>query len=148
MSTTFDLVWATMGVLCWIADLPAWMRAAAKALAPGGKLVVMDGVLSEPAAESAGYPDGAGITPRRRVIERGWDYATPFRTGPQVQFQHSLHAIVSAARQSGFRVTHLEEHTSISTHLCMNGLLLSSDGRYRKPDGKPVLFTLVAEHLT
>ncbi|MFL5542895.1 MAG: class I SAM-dependent methyltransferase [Longimicrobiaceae bacterium] len=145
MGTPFDLVWATVGVLCWIADLPAWMRAASAVLAPGGKLVLIDGVATEPWAETAGEPVGTELVPRRRVVERGWDYATPFRTGPQVQFQHSLRSIVSAARRSGLRVSHFEEHTSISTHLCINGLLRGSDGRYRKPEAKPILFTLIAE---
>jgi SAM-dependent methyltransferase len=31
----FDLVYATIGVLCWIEDLRAWMRSAAAALRPG-----------------------------------------------------------------------------------------------------------------
>jgi SAM-dependent methyltransferase len=148
MSNSFELVWATIGVLCWIADLPAWMRAASAALVPGGHLVLIDGLMSEPAAESAGEEADATFTAQRKVVERGWDYATPFRTGPQVQFQHSLRAIVSAARGCGFRVNHLEKHTSVSTHLCINGLLRGSDGRYRKPDSQPVLFTLVAERDT
>jgi SAM-dependent methyltransferase len=146
LSACFDLVWATVGVLCWIADLSAWMRAASAVLAPGGKLVLIDGVPNEPASAAAG--DAAAErerTPLRRVVERGWDYATPFRTGPQVQFQHSLGAIVSAARGAGLRISRLEQHTSISTHLCINGLVREPDGRYRRADARAVLFTLIAE---
>jgi SAM-dependent methyltransferase len=146
LSGSFDLVWATIGVLCWIGDLSAWMRAASAALAPGGKLVLIDGALNEPASETSGEPaDERERTPRRRVVERGWDYATTFRTGLQVQFQHSLRAILRAARGAGLRVSHLEEHTSISTHLCIGGLLQGDDGRYRTADAEAILFTLVAE---
>ena len=143
LNSSFDVVWATLGVVCWIADLSAWMRAVSAVLAPGGKLVLIDGVASEPASQAAG--DLAEPTPLRRVVQCGWDYATTLRTGPQVQFHYPLRAIASAARHAGLRIHHLEEHTSISTHLCINGLVRESDGRYRKPGGAPVLFTLIAE---
>src|SRR3712207_7507642 len=35
----FDLVYATIGVLCWIEDLAAWMDNAFAALKRGGRLV-------------------------------------------------------------------------------------------------------------
>ncbi len=38
----FDVAFASYGVLCWIGDLGAWMRSAAAALRPGGKLVLID----------------------------------------------------------------------------------------------------------
>src|SRR4051794_21832783 len=39
----FDLVYSTIGVLVWIADVRAWMRSAAAALRGGGKLLLVDG---------------------------------------------------------------------------------------------------------
>lgn len=39
----FDIVFASWGALCWISDLPAWMRIAARALEPGGKLILVEG---------------------------------------------------------------------------------------------------------
>ena len=38
----FDLVYATMGVICWIEDLGAWMRSVHAALRPGGRLVLVE----------------------------------------------------------------------------------------------------------
>src|SRR5918999_591967 len=38
----FDLVYSTIGVICWIDDLVAWMRSAAAALRGGGKLLLVD----------------------------------------------------------------------------------------------------------
>ena len=38
----FDLAWATFGVLCWIADVDAWMRSVAATLTRGGRLVLID----------------------------------------------------------------------------------------------------------
>src|SRR4051794_27465855 len=38
----FDLAYATIGVLCWIGDLGAWMRSAHAVLRPGGRLLLQD----------------------------------------------------------------------------------------------------------
>jgi len=144
---SFDLVWATIGVLCWIADVSAWMRETAAVLAPGGKLVLIDGVPSGPRHASA-EPSKDVLVPVRKMIERGCDYATTARTGPQVQFQHSLEAILDAASRAGLRVTRLEEHTSISSHLCINGLSRGTDGRFRHVGSQePILFALLAERV-
>lgn len=144
----FDLVWATVGVLCWISDVRSWMRAAAGVLADGGRLVLIDGYPSSRALkfDSAGHAHGR---PARRFVESGWDYATTARTGPQVQFNHSLEEIVSAVGQAGLRVTRLHAHTDISCDLRIDRLTCESDGRFRlRLDGQPlpVLFTLIAGH--
>lgn len=142
----FDLVWATIGVLCWIADLEAWMRSVAAALAARGKLVLLDG---HPGHETSSVPwDGAspaGPLPGRRRIESGWDYATPVRTGPQVQYTHGLPAVWAAAVAEGIQVDRVVEHTDVSCDLCNHRLRRENDGRYRRRVGgqmSPVLFTL------
>ena len=38
----FDIVYSTLGVICWIEDLGAWMRSAHAALRPGGRLVLVE----------------------------------------------------------------------------------------------------------
>ena len=140
---SFDLVWATIGVLCWIGDLSAWMREVSLVLHPGGTLVLIDGLPASAPAESM-QPDPLGL---RRVIERGWDYATPTRTGPQVQYRHSLSAVLCSVQDAGLSVKRCDEHTSISTDLCINGLVRGDDGRYRAQDepSRPILFTVIAE---
>lgn len=145
----FDLVWATMGVLCWIADIHAWMRAVASTLAAGGRVIVMDGhplggvIKSEPQLPVARpYMDA-----HRRFLEAGWDYASTMRTGPQVQFFHPLGEIVSAAASAGLYVRQLHEHTELSCDLSVAYLKREPDGRYRRrADGHalPVMFTLIA----
>jgi SAM-dependent methyltransferase len=141
---SFDLVWATIGVLCWIGDVSAWMREVSSVLRPGGILVLIDGVPPSTLAESTqSAPFGL-----RRVIDQGWDYATPTRTGPQVQYRHSLSAVLHSAQDAGLSVKRFVEHTSISTDLCISGLARGDDGRYRSQDEtpQPILFTLIAEH--
>lgn len=143
LTESFDLVWATIGVLCWIADVSAWMRSVCRALVPGGKLVLIDGMPKPAFMESLSETDRQ-TSQLRRVIEEGLDYATPLRTGPQVQFYRSTQTVVAAAEATGLAVRHLEEHRSISTDLRL-GHVRGSDGRFGKLDGRKVLFTLIAE---
>ncbi len=144
----FDLAWATIGILCWIADLDAWMRSVARTLAPGGHMVLIDGhpltdcLRADPLRVIAPYGGGA-----RSVWDSGCDYATPARTGPQVQFEYSLGDVVTAALAAGLRVTGLREHTQISCDLCNDQLRREADGRWRRRIDRyalPVLFTLTA----
>ena len=146
LTGSFDLVWATIGILCWIADVSAWMRSVSRVLAPGGKLVLIDGIPRTPWIHTLLQRTGLGTFGGRRVIPRGWDYATPLRTGPQVQFTHPVPAVIAAAERAGLRVISLEKHASISHELCL-GLSRGRDGRYRRRHGRAVLFTLVAERV-
>jgi SAM-dependent methyltransferase len=146
LAAKFDLVWATMGVLCWIVDVRAWMRSVARALVPGGRLVLIDGYPGEQAPDLADQPQSG--RPGRRYLESGWDYATPSRTGPQAQFSHSLRSIAAAAEMAGLRVVELHEHASASHHLCIKDLEREPDGRYRKRvagEACVVLYTMIAE---
>ncbi len=138
----FDLVWATMGVLCWIADLDAWMRSVTATLAAYGRLILIDGHPGE-ATKRSDFREGAG----RRWLERGWDYATTSRTGPQVQYVWALSDIISSAVAAGLQIEAVREHADASRGLCIDKLRLEGDGRYRhRVNGEPVpvLFTLIA----
>jgi SAM-dependent methyltransferase len=130
----FDLAWATFGVLCWIADLAAWMRSVAATLAPGGQLVLIDG---HP------FPHGGGA---RNTYPVGVDYATKRETGPQVQYDHAPQDAAAAAVAAGLDVIELAEHTEVDdAALGDDRLRLEADGRYRlRIDGEaaPVLYTL------
>ncbi|QXJ21295.1 class I SAM-dependent methyltransferase [Actinomadura graeca] len=145
----FDLAYATIGILCWIADAGAWMRSVAATLRPGGRLVLIDG---HPLASMI-----AGLDPLVLDFPYAFDgphefsgtasYAT--ETGPttSVEFAHSLGEIVTAAVTAGLRVTRLEEH--LDTPLDPGwGRPPGPGGRHRlRVSGHdlPVLYTLLAE---
>jgi SAM-dependent methyltransferase len=38
----FEVAYATIGAICWIEDIGAWMRSAAATLRPGGRLVLVE----------------------------------------------------------------------------------------------------------
>lgn len=145
----FDLAYATIGVLCWIPDVPAWMRSVAATLRPGGRLLLIDGhplyqmtetvdplVLDFPYADDGPHPyTGSG------------SYAAPAEPTTSVQYAHALGEIVTAAASAGLRVHRLDEHLD-SPYDMGHGTDPDPDGRHRfRIDGQslPVLFTLVAE---
>ncbi|MEV4396264.1 class I SAM-dependent methyltransferase [Nonomuraea sp. NPDC049607] len=147
----FDLAVATYGVLCWIGDLAAWMRGAAMALRPGGRLVLVD---LHPAYQTvasldplvADWPYGGGQAHRETVTGTYADAGVVTEAQETVQYPYSVGEIVTAAARAGLTVAELGEHVAVE--LDPRGLLTEGeDGRYRLPFGDshlPVLYSLVA----
>jgi SAM-dependent methyltransferase len=148
----FDLVYATVGVLVWIADLRAWMRSAAAALRGGGKLLLvdchplytmMDSV--EPLRLDMPYGGGAA-----RAFDEPGSYAgadLDVAATATVNYAHSIGEVVNGALAAGLRMEHLEEHAEADFDPRGSVLEREDDGRYRlRVDGEllPFLFTLVA----
>ncbi|MFD3330504.1 class I SAM-dependent methyltransferase [Streptomyces sp. NPDC058701] len=147
----FDLVVGTYGVLCWVADLDAWMRGAARALRPGGSLVLVD---LHPAYQTvagldpfvADWPYGGGDPQRETVTGTYAGPGVPIATYEAFNYPHSLGEIVTAAAGSGLVLERLGEHTAVEFD--GRGLLpRDADGLYRLPVSGthlPVLYSLRA----
>src|SRR5207237_7085788 len=54
----FDIVFASWGAISWIGDLSRWMRTAARALKPGGRLLLIEGHPAMFALDDQGSPHG------------------------------------------------------------------------------------------
>jgi SAM-dependent methyltransferase len=148
----FDLVYATIGVLVWIADVRAWMRSAAAALRGGGKLLLVDSHPLYTMIESLDplrldMPYGGGAA---RAFDEPGSYAgaaLPVAATEAVNYAHSLGEVVNAALAAGLKIEHLEEH--VEADFDPRGSVLPHDGggRYRLNVGGewlPFLFTLIA----
>ncbi|MEU6861720.1 class I SAM-dependent methyltransferase [Streptomyces sp. NPDC046876] len=147
----FDLAVATYGVLCWIGDPDAWMRGAAMALRPGGRLLLVDlhplfQVFASYEPLVADWPYGGGAALREPVTGTYADPELRVEAREAVQYPHSLGEIVTAAAGAGLVLAHLGEHTEADTD--GRGLLpRGEDGRHRFPFGQthlPFLYSLVA----
>jgi len=161
----FDYVYATIGVLCWIADLDAWMGSVARVLRPGGRLVLVELhplvtmvesvdplVVDFPYGFDGPHTYSGTGTYANRDADIEWT---------TVQYGHSVGEVVSTALRHGLGCVHLEEHLSGSFN---TGQFEEpeDDGRYRlrlgvgaEHDGVrdpacplPVLYTLIAERGT
>lgn len=116
----FDIVFASWGAICWISDMAQWMRVAAAALKPGGRLYLVDG---HPAMNM--LDDAAGLTPSSPLVirypyqsdgpvigENQSDYAdpeAPLAARNTGVWLHGLGRIVGAAIDAGFVVRRLDE---------------------------------------
>jgi len=148
----FDVVYSTIGVLCWIADIDAWMRGAFAALRAGGRLVLVEIHPLVQMFESFSPPrvDFPYAFDGPRAFDLPGSYADPdasVASTASVQFGHSLGEIVTAALGAGLRVETLHEHMDSARDHRGDVLTLEADGRYRaRLDGEaiPVLLTLIA----
>src|SRR5215469_13739226 len=91
--TGFDIVFASWGAIFWIGDLDAWMRVAADALRPGGRLFLCEGhpamlMLDERA------PPGAPL-----AVRWPWDSAEPIIDDGDLDYTG---AVVAANRTEGY----------------------------------------------
>jgi SAM-dependent methyltransferase len=148
----FDLVYATVGVVCWIEDIDAWMRAVAVALRPGGAFVLVEmhplyamALTFDPLVIDFPYAfDGP------REFDEPGSYADPdaeVASTKEVVYGHSLGEVVTAALSAGLRIDAFEEHLDVD--LDPRGVVArrEADGRYRvRLGGEPIplLYTLRA----
>lgn len=148
----FDLAYATFGILCWIADIDAWMRSVAATLRPGGRLLLVDFHPLRTMAERLDplvldFPyafDGP------HIFDEPGSYAdrdAVLADTTTVQYAHSLGEIVTASVHAGLRVLALTEH--LDSPADPGGREApDTDGRYRfRITGQPLpmLYTLLAE---
>jgi ubiquinone/menaquinone biosynthesis C-methylase UbiE len=163
LDNSFDLVYATIGVLGWIDDIDAWMQSASRVLRKGGRLVLVELhplllmfdsidplVIDFPYNfDGPHYFSGEGSYANRDA-EVTWS---------TTQFAHSVAEVVMASMRAGLRTAHLEEGTSMSFDPRGMGGEIGDDGRYRFRIGVgtkegdpltpafplPLLFTLIGE---
>jgi SAM-dependent methyltransferase len=158
----FDLVYSSIGVLCWIGDLPAWMSGVARVLREGGRLVLVELhpittmvetldplVMDFPYRFDGPHTYSGTGTYANRDADVSWT---------TVQYAHSLGEVVTCAADVGLAVTYLEEHTSGSfntgqfeypeddgRYRLRLGELFERDGATHLPEPLPVLYTFLAQ---
>ena len=149
----FDLAYATIGAICWIEDLGAWMRCAAAALRPGGRLVLVEIHPLYAMVAAAGEPlrlDFPYAFDGPRHFDEPGSYAdpdAPVQATAEVVYAHSLGETVGAAVAAGLRIDALDEHLDAERDPRGDLLTRGEDGRHRlevSGERLPVLFTLLA----
>ncbi len=150
LARDFDVVYVSLGSLCWLPSIEEWAGVVAELLAPGGTLFVHDvhplafsladdGTTfaysyfeeAEPVVDDAPstYTDGASLT---HVTTYEWN--------------HSLGEIVTALATRGLVITYLAENDWTSFQN-FDDLVEGPRGVFRAPEGtprRPLSFTLVA----
>jgi SAM-dependent methyltransferase len=118
LGETFDVVFASYGVLTWLPDVPRWARVVARFVRPGGVFYLVDRhpvtrLLRPRTADSAGNPLREGYFPGpapARAEEHG-SYADPETAvwTTAYYWSHSLGEVVTALIDAGLRPEFLHE---------------------------------------
>ena len=119
---SFDLVYVSIGALCWLPRIAEWAAVVAGLLKPGGRLFIRDmhpmlATLADPRADGllvVAYPYFETDEPS--VFDDDGDYVeTDHRitATKTAEWGHGLGEIVTALLSQGMRITGLTEHRSV-----------------------------------
>lgn len=154
LGRSFDVVFTSVGVLAWLADLDAWARTVHALLRPGGLFFIREGhpmlsalayqrdddllVVDEPyfpIAAPLRYDDGITYA-SGTVLE---EHATTY------QWPHSLGEILGAVLRAGLQIASFDEHTTIPWR-AIPSLVPTADGFVlaERPERLPLMFSLAA----
>ncbi|WP_028049340.1 bifunctional 2-polyprenyl-6-hydroxyphenol methylase/3-demethylubiquinol 3-O-methyltransferase UbiG [Cellulomonas sp. URHD0024] len=154
----FQLVFTSLGVLCWLPDVDGWARVVASLLAPGGRFVIRD---DHPMFMTIGEDVSRGLLVEQPYFQQDepltWDdagsYVVASPGAPAIgntrnhQWNHSLGEIVTALLRAGLVITALEE-SSYSAWCPWPELMVADEaGRYRlrdRPERLPMQFVIEA----
>jgi SAM-dependent methyltransferase len=152
LSGCFDLVFASIGVLCWIGEVDRWMSAVHRLLVPGGHLVLVE---LHPLYLMVGSQDPLILDfpycyQGPHIFDEDGSYADPsahLESTVTVQYAHGIGEVVSAAIAAGLSIIHLGEQTHSPCDFRGDLGRSDSDGRYRlRLGGQPIplLYTVLA----
>lgn len=151
---TFDVVYVSLGALCWLPSVDRWAAVAAALTRPGGRLFLRDvhplsDALSdeELVIEHSYYEE-----PEPLIDDSGFTY-TDGTYSPAAEricsWNHSLGEIVTAVIGHGFVLESLEEH-DWTLFARFPWLVRTGDHHYALPPGRPrvpLSFSLLARRL-
>jgi SAM-dependent methyltransferase len=138
----FDVVYVSLGALCWLPSAAAWAEQAAGLLRPGGRLFVHDV-----------HPLSTALADDGERLEHGWyeaeqltwtdaySYTDGGEALPETtshEWNHGVGEVVTALLGEGLRLDHLEEHPWTSWPR-FPWLEQDGDQRWRIPADRPQL---------
>ena len=153
LDETFDIVFASYGVLVWLPDLEPWMRVASRFVKPGGIFYIVDDPgLCDMIEET---DSGELIVSKEYALGRGpqrydgdMDYADP-ESGPYpatYQTDHTVADLVTATSTSGLQVRWVHDHVGLPWQR-FSSMTSDKDGWWRLPppfDTLPLTFSMMA----
>jgi SAM-dependent methyltransferase len=140
LQETFDIVYTSGGVLCWLPDIGGWAQVVARMLRPGGTFYIREAhpVLwsledeRDDAQLVIGRPYFEIAQPIRWDAEPVWAKEAPEVT-PHYEWNHGLGGIVSALIEASLTIETLREHQTCLWQ-ALPFMTLDEDGWWRLPD--------------
>ncbi len=154
VSRRFDIVYASIGVLCWIPSVADWARAAAGCLEPGGTLYLRDGHPFNSTFEWGRSDDKlVCVGPYfERAGQSRSDEPWTYTDGPQLavgenyQWAHGLGEVIGAFIDAGLVIRAVDEQDTIPWQ-AFEWMVRADNGEYRMPPGRhdmPLTFSVTA----
>lgn len=151
--TRFDVVYTSIGAICWLADLDRWAAQVAALLEPGGVFYIRDG---HPALYALDE-DADGLVTRYPYFGDGralaWDDSSTYAGAGTVthtrtyEWPHPLSEVVTALLGAGLELVALEEGRTLPWRFSAR-MVERADGDFEWPgeDARkvPCTFTVVA----
>lgn len=154
LQPSFDIVYTSKGVLCWLKDLEEWARIVAHYLKPSGILYVME---SHPICNIFDDTRSGELSVVHEYFHKPeptvWDDSSPdYSDGtyvpknPSHEWQWSISNIINALLDAGLQLEFFHEYDKVF-HKHFPDMIKRSDGWYYLPGYErklPLLFTLRA----
>lgn len=148
----YDIVFTSIGVLCWLQDLDRWAKIVAHYLKPGGFFYIMDGhpllyTFDDDGQWRFEVPYFHNKSPYLWDDE-GPDYMDPTYTpqSPSYEWQWTVSDIINAVLDAGLRLSFFNEFGALSDPVYPE-MVEIEDGLYSFPNMPvplPILFSLKA----
>jgi len=153
-SQRFDLVYVSLGALCWLPSVERWAAVVSALLKPGGHLYLHD---VHPVAWALSQEDGERFQLAHTYFEETDPYVdtvdVTYTDGearlahPKAyEWNHSIGEVVTAVLNNGLRLDRLVEHDWTVAPM-MPDLVPDNQGRFHRAPGSPripLTFTLTA----
>jgi SAM-dependent methyltransferase len=155
LSSEFDIVFASYGVLRWLPNLAGWAGVVAHLLKPGGTVYLVDAhpllwvfnVREDTKGFDVVYPYFHGHEPRQAEFRGTYaDPAANVRHAKFFNWHYGLGEIVTALSSAGLRIQFLHEFPYVHLELLAN-MEQGTDGWWRLKDQSnsiPLLFSVMA----
>lgn len=142
---SFDGVYTSWGVLCWLPSMDAWACTARDLIGDNGWLYIAETHPYAAGSRWPTYPYGGSVAFHD---EDQGDYSDPdavFEHPESWQWNHGIGEIVTAVATAGFTIEFVHEHPVCAWNLADSRLQRRSDGLWELPGSTlPLSFTLRA----
>lgn len=152
LADQYDIVFTSIGVLCWLSDLDEWARIIARFLKPGGFFYIMEGhPLLTTFDERGKYTFALSYFHNEAPYlwdEEGPDYMDGdyLTSTPSYEWQWSVSDIINAVLGAGLRLDFFHEFSALEDPVYPE-MVRQEDGLYAFPDMPvrlPMIFSLKA----
>jgi SAM-dependent methyltransferase len=148
---TFDVVYVSLGALCWLPSVDRWASQVGALVAPGGRFYIHDVHPLLQSLDDDGTAFDYGWFEEEEPLSGDWsetytDATRPITNTRQHEWNHGLGETVTALIRHGLRIDLIDEH-DWNVWQRFPSLVQGDDGLWHWPAGAPRLpqtFTLLA----